>query len=296
MATTLKESFRQFASNVNITDRQTTIVSNCRNNIVSKIGAKLSLHSEQPSKLIGSYDRDTSTRYLSEGDVDVMVVLHYGDNEDWDNKDGVSKSLNRFKSILQEAYPKTTCKIDRNCVTMKLSEFRLDVIPTFRWNTGEYTIPDTHRGQWLKTNPVRFAEEVTRINKRMDGTFIPLIKMVKAWNREYTNKLRGFHIECMMMAHYKNYDKSYTYDSTLNVFFSNLPNYLNTASYDPITGDRVDLYLDNSSLGNDRQTFVKRAQNTAKKSKEAYEDGEKYPIVAVDEWKDILGEFFPAYG
>lgn len=296
MATTIKESFRQFASNLNITDRQETIVSNCRNNVVDKIGDKLSLYTEQPSKLIGSYDRDTLIRYLSEGDVDVMVVLHYSDNKHWDNDEGVAKVLNRFKTILEEAYPETDCQIDRNCVTMKLSQFRLDVVPAFKFKQGYYKIPDTYRSKWLQTDPVGFAEEVTRINKSMDGDFVPLIKMIKGWNREFSKPLRSFHLECIMASHYKNYTQSYTYKSMVNVFFSKLPDYLNSAAYDPLTGDRVDLYLDNRSLNNSREDFVNRAKKAVKLAEEAYQDSEKYPSVAIDEWKRLFGEFFPAYG
>ena len=296
MATTIKESFRIYASNLNVSNRQETIVSNCRKNVVSKISAKLSLHTEQPSRLIGSYDRDTLTRYLRQGDVDVMIVLHYGKNKSWDNKDGVQKALRRFRDILKEAYPKTDVGIDRNCVTMELSEFRLDVVPAFRWKEGYYSIPDTYRGAWLPTDPTRFAEMVTRINKNMGGTFVPLIKMVKGWNRELPKPLRGFHIECMMVDHYKTYTKPYTYDSTLNVFFSNLPGYLSGASYDPVNGDRVDLYLDNGGLGYDRKRLVKQAQDAANLASEAFSDGESYPSVAIGEWKELFGEFFPAYG
>lgn len=264
MALTIKESFRQFSRNLNITDRQGVLVSSRRKNVVDNLKAKLTLHSSQPSKLIGSYDRDTLTKYLSEGDVDVMVVLHYKENEHWDNKEGVEKSLNRFKRILEDAYPNTACSIDRNCVTMKFSEFKLDVVPAFRYTTGDYKIPDTYRKQWLNADPVAFADEITRINKNMDGDFIPLIKMVKGWDRNFSKKLRGFHIECMMLKHYKNYQQSYTYDSMLKNFFSKLPGYLNSASYDPITGDRVDLYLDNSSLGYKRETLVNRAKRRLK--------------------------------
>lgn len=296
MASTVKESFNQFATNLNITDRQESIVSTCRKNVVAKLGEKLSLHPDQPSKLIGSYDRDTLTKYLSERDVDVMVVLHYGNNESWDNKEGVTKVLNRFKQILQDAYPKTECNIDRNCVTMKLSEFRLDVVPSFRFKEGYYTIPDTYRGEWLKTDPVGFADEVTRINKNMDNDFVPLIKMIKGWNRNVSKPLRGFHIECMMLNHYKDYGQSYTFPSMINVFFSKLPDYLKAQSHDSISGDRVDLYLDNNSLGNRRDDFVERARKAAAKSQEAYQDGEKYPSVAIREWKDLFGDFFPAYG
>jgi len=296
MATTVTSSFKEFSSNLNISDRQESLVSTCRNNVVSKIGNSLQLHSSQPSKLIGSYDRDTITRCLIEGDVDVMVVLHYGKNKDWDNEEGVSKALNKFKEILKESYPKTECNIDRNCITMKLSEFRLDVVPAFRFNDGTYTIPDTYRKKWLSTDPVSFSSEVTRINKNMDGTFIPLIKMVKGWNRTFNKKLRGFHIECMMIHHYKNYKESYSYQSTLRVFFSKLPSYLGRAMYDPITGDRADLYLDNESLGYNREHFIKRATKASESAEEAFQDSDKYPSIAIGEWKALFGEFFPTYG
>jgi hypothetical protein len=225
-----------------------------------------------------------------------MVVLHHGNNKDWDNKEGVTKALNRFKSILQDAYPRTECSIDRNCVTMKLAEFRLDVVPAFRFREGHYKIPDTYREQWLATDPVKFSEEVTRINKNMNNDFIPLIKMMKGWNRNFTKRLRGFHIECIMINHYKNYSESYTFESMVKVFFSSLPDYLNVASHDPITGDRVDLYLDNKSLDNKREDFVTRAKKAAELAEEAYNDREKYPTVSIGEWKDLFGEFFPAYG
>ena len=297
MALTVKESFRQFSSNLNITDKQATLVSLRRIKVVDEIEKKLFLNTTQPSKLIGSYDRDTHIKYLSEGDIDLMVVLHYGQHsEAWDNKDGVAKVLTRFKGILESAYPKITCSVDRNCVVMKFNEFNLDVVPAFRFKSGDYKIPDTYRGSWLKTNPVKFSKEVTRINKNMDGVFIPLIKMVKGWNRNYSKQLRGFHIECLMLKHYKDYKQSYTYDSMLKVFFSKLPGYLKSACYDPITGDKVDLYLDNSGLGYKRETFVNRATKAAKDAKEAFEDRDAYPSIAIKEWKDLLGDFFPAYG
>ena len=116
---------------VGFTDRQESVVSNWRKNVVTKLGEEVFLLFDQPSTLIGSYDRDTITKYLSEGDVDVMVVLHYGDNKNWENKEGVTKALHRFKEILQDAYPETECSVDRNCMTMKLTEFRLDVVQPF---------------------------------------------------------------------------------------------------------------------------------------------------------------------
>lgn len=295
MATTVKEPFRQFASNVNITDRQETAVANCRANVVAKLKAKLTLHSDE-ARVIGSWDRNTLIRYLSEGDVDVMVILHYGANKGWDTAAGTTQALQRFKSILDEAYPDTPCGIDQNCVTMKLTKFRLDVVPAFSLKDGGYKIPDTHRKAWIQTDPIRFAEQMTETNKNMDGTFIPLVKMVKAWNREVGKPLKGFHIECMMQERYATYMKSYTYSSMLCRFFEALPGYLRKACYDPITGDKVDDYLGLDLPDSDRRKVIAKAERAGAAAGEALAHEEEYPAAALGEWKDLLGEFFPAYG
>ena len=298
MATTIKQSFEDYASNLNVTDKQEESVSTCRGNVVKTLKSELSLH-PQESKLIGSYDRDTNIRYLAENDVDVMVILHYGKNKEWDNPAGTSASLNKFKEILSASYKDTEMRIDRNCVTMKLSKFSFDVVPAFRLDSGSYKIPDTHRRLWLPTNPVAFAEKITAVNKSMGGTFIPLIKMVKGWNRDNAFLIRSFHLECMLYEHYKTYTKGYTYNSTLNVFFSKLPLFLSGACYDPITGDRLDEYLDSDSQVTKRQIAVTRASIAAEISKKAEEYEKNYPDnpkYAIDEWKKLLGEFFPVYG
>ncbi len=179
---------------------------------------------------------------------------------------------------------------------MKFSEFKLDVVPAFRWEGGFYKIPDSVRQEWVSTDPFKFATKITEVNKAMEGTFVPLIKMVKGWNREVGGPIRSFHLECMMYYHYRNYAQAYTYPSTLKVFFNALPSYLAERCYDPIMNDRVDSYLDNYAVRTAREIAIGKARVAAEKSKEAYEDQEKYPSVAIKEWKALMGEFFPAYG
>jgi hypothetical protein len=295
MATTVKQAFQEFSSNLEITDRQTKLVSERWSNVVSALKAELSLHSEE-SKLIGSYARHTLTRYLSEADVDVMVILHYGDNEDWDSAEGAIKALDKFRAILDEAYPHTDKRRDRNCITMKFSEFRLDVVPAFQYEQGYYEIPDSIRKEWVPTNPSSFAGSITDVNKAMDGSFVPLIKMVKAWNREVGWPIASFHLECLMYNRYHTYEQGYTYHSMLKVFFKALPGYLSKACYDPIMGDRVDTYLDNEARKTRREVAIEKAKAAAAASKEAYEDQDDEPSVAIDKWKSLLGEFFPSYG
>ncbi len=155
MATTVDQAFRAYKSNLEITDRQESLVATRRANVVRELGAKLTLHPSQPSLVTGSWDRRTLTRYLSESDVDVMVILNYGAHGSWDNGEGTIKALDRFKTILQDAYRTTTLYRDHNCITMQFSEFRLDLVPAFRYTGGYYAIPDSVRRTWVETNPHR---------------------------------------------------------------------------------------------------------------------------------------------
>jgi hypothetical protein len=294
MATTITQAFNEYASNLELRSRQVTLVSERRGNVVRALKQSLSLHDEE-SKVIGSWDRRTLTRYLSEGDVDVMVILHYGDNKEWDNPDGTIRALDRFRAILDRAYPDTAKRRDRNCITMGFSEFRLDVVPAFKHDDGYYKIPDSVRRRWVKTDPFTFAEKITDVNTTMEGTFVPLIKMVKGWNREVGWPIRSFHLECLLYHHYRSYNQSYSYSSTMNVFFSKLAGYLGTRCYDPVQGDQVDTYLDEGGTRT-RAGAIRKARAAAAKAAEAHNDQEKYPAVAIDEWKGLLGEFFPAYG
>jgi Second Messenger Oligonucleotide or Dinucleotide Synthetase domain len=293
MATDIEKVFEEFASNLEISDKQESLVSDRRANVVKALKEELTLHTEE-SKVTGSWDRNTLTRYLFEGDVDVMVILHYGKNKEWENAEGTIKALDRFKDILDEAYEDTPKRRDENCISMQFSEFRLDVVPAFKYEDGYYTIPDTVRKLWVKTNPFEFADKITEVNKTMGGTFVPLIKMVKGWNREVGWPIRSFHLECMMYHRYSTYTQGYTYSSMVKVFFENLANYLSKPCYDPVMGDRVDTYLDNDATKTKRTIAIEKAKKAAAAAKEAYDDQEKYPTLAPDEWKALMGEFFPS--
>jgi hypothetical protein len=175
------------------------------------------------------------------------------------------------------------------------------VVPSFAIGGVEhisyYTIPDSIRRQWVATNPFTFAEKITQVNNTMGGSFVPLIKMVKGWNREVGSPISSFHLECLMYERYSSYTQGYTYPSMLKVFFENLPGYLSQPIYDPVMGDRVDTYLDNNAVKTKRRIAIEKAQSAKAAAAEAFEDQEKYhPSVSIGEWKALLGEFFPSYG
>lgn len=295
MAKTVTGAFSEYKSNLEITDRQASLVSTRRTNVVNVLAKGLTLHTET-SLLIGSYDRNTMTRFLSEGDVDVMVVLNYGKHKDWKNAGGTVKALDAFRKLLVDAYPNTTIRRDVNCVTMQFSEFRLDVVPAFKFDTGDYEIPDSVRKEWVRTNPIKFADRVTNINKAMGSSYVPLVKMIKGWNRQVGWPIKSFHLECIMHQRYSSYTQGFTYDSMVKVFFENLPGYLDMAIHDPVSGDRVDGYLDNGGAPSRRSQAISRAKSARDTAVVAYGLQETDQPAAVRKWSALMGEFFPAYG
>ena len=295
MATTIKGAFDTYRSSLEITDRQTALVATRRKSVVDALAAKLTLHPTQPSLLIGSHDRQTLTKYLKEGDVDVMVVLSYGPNSAWDNDTGTGQALDRFKAILDASHASTPKRRDRNCITMSFAEFRLDVVPAFRYDAGYYKIPDTYQRKWVQTDPIAFAKGMTDVNTQMGGTFVPLVKMVKGWNRNLGWPIASFHLECLMYEKYKSYTQGYTYQSMLKAFFDELEGRLSRPVYEPIRGERVDTYMDAGTSPTRRDKAKAKAKSAATAATKA-QANEPYPSLAIPIWKELLGEFFPSYG
>ena len=59
----------------------------------------------------------------------------------------------------------------------------IDAVPAFECSGGDYEIPDKVTGTWIKTNPEKHKEQATAKNEEFDGHWVPLVKMVKGWNR-----------------------------------------------------------------------------------------------------------------
>lgn len=62
----------------------------------------------------------------------------------------------------------TEMRRDRNCITMKLSEFSLDIVPAFSYTDGSFTIPDSIDKVWLKTNPIKRKNHLRKILKGLE--------------------------------------------------------------------------------------------------------------------------------
>jgi len=289
MATTVKQGFKILKSNLEITDLQQETVSSRQKNVRRAVEAELTV---LDSFLTGSYSRHTMIAPLSEADIDVFVVL----DPSYYEANGQASLLDKVKRVLRKTYPKTP-EISRNgqAVTITFTDFMVDVVPAFYRQGGGYLIPSTYGGGlWIATDPKKHVEISSSANAVHNGDLVPLVKMIKCWNRAIQRHFRSFHLEVLAWSIFNGVTIS-DYPSGMRYFFDKGRDLISKKNPDP-TGynDDVGFYIDTREKIETAVSRFTTAYNRARKA-EAY-DREGKVEDAINEWRKIFGSSFPAYG
>lgn len=293
MARTVREAFQTFGSNLEITDLQQTTVSTRQQNVRSAMEEGLGV---KDSFLTGSYSRHTMIAPLKLADVDIFIVLEPEYFQHYDGQNGGQAGLlDLVKRVLKRTYPRTP-DISRNgqAVTIQFSDFIVDVVPGFDRQGGGYLIPNSITQSWLSTNPRRHVEIWSAQNQRHNGDLVPLIKMLKAWNRTTDSFLRSFHLEVMILQVLENIRIS-DYPSGTRYFLDKARDYVTKKNPDPAGyGDDVGAYLNTREKVDSAVLRFQTAYTRALKAEDLERQGRIAD--AIDLWRMIFGDLFPAYG
>jgi predicted nucleotidyltransferase len=158
------------------------------------------------SYLSGSYARDTAIRPLE--DVDIIFVI---DPARWpqngfrlildDDYPEPETVLKTFMSAIRYRYRDSSLRLQNRSVRLRLFHLDIDVVPAIDKgkNDGSILIPDRRKREWIMTAPKRHNEIASALNKRHDGRFKPLAKLLKFWNAALpsTATFKSFAIETM---------------------------------------------------------------------------------------------------
>jgi hypothetical protein len=287
MVTTVAEAFRQFRTNLEITSLQESTTSTRQSNVRDAVARDFSV---LESFLTGSYRRNTMIAPLSTADVDVFVVLdpkYYAIG----NQQAL---LSTVMGTLKKEYKKTPkIKPDGQAVTITFTDFKVDVVPGFYRTGGGYLIPDANAGRWIPTDPKKHVDIWTASNKAHNGSLVPLIKMMKCWNRANGDLFRSFHLEVLV--------RNVLTDVTIVDFPSGVRWVLDkmrakvwTKIADP-AGYSDDVASHLSKPEADRIIAVLTNACRSAVAAETYA-ASGYVRSAIDEWRSIFGDYFPAYG
>lgn len=289
MARTVAQGFDGLCSRLEITDLQASTVSTRQQNVRDAVKKELVVLDDF---LTGSYMRNTMIAPLSDADIDIFFVL----SSEYYKADGQQYILDKVRDVLKKTY--TTPQVSRNgqAVTIFFTDFEVDIVPAFNRQGGGYIIADSVLKRWISTDPKKHIDLWSQANKAHDYTLIPLLKMLKGWNKKNGSSLRSFHLECLSLKVLEGYAITY-YPSSLSYFFGNAQAWIKRALPDPAgVGYNPDIgkYLDTDAKINDVVGRLETAYARAKKAEECAASGKIDD--AYSYWRLIFDDYFPAYG
>jgi hypothetical protein len=292
MATTIQQSFSVLKTNLEITTLQSSTVSTRQKNVREVMEAGLDV---MDSFLTGSYQRSTLIAPLKEADIDVVVLLdpryyhHYNGQNG-----GPAALLDLVKRTLLKTYTRTP-NISRNgqAVTIRFDDFGMDVVPGFSRQGGGYLIANSITNAWLSTDPKKHVDLMAASNKAHDGDLVPLIKMIKAWNKSHSAFFRSFHLEVLALQILQSITIS-NFSSGARYFFDKGREIIKQQNLDPAGyGDDVGKYITGDKVQEAERRF-QLAYDRAIKAEQYTANGNVKD--AVEMWAKNFGDYFPTYG
>lgn len=88
----------------------------------------------------------------------------------------------------------STVSTRQNSVREVMEAWIVDVVPGFRREGGGFLIPNSANQSWISTDPKKHVAMMTAANKTHSGSLVPLIKIIKAWNKNNNKYFSSFHL------------------------------------------------------------------------------------------------------
>lgn len=294
MMLTTTQAFDKFRQNLELSDTEAKDAQRRHEDVRTCIRAEFDILRDF---LSGSYARHTKTKPLK--DVDILFVM--GEKERWRRDKPPIDTLRAFEACLKKTYTeKDQVSIGRRSVSVEFEKpnyaddhpgkvLSIDAVPALACKEG-YEIPDKTTATWIKTNPDTHAAQTTAKNKAMDGRWIPLVKMLRGWNRAADKPIQpSFLVEVMA-------------ENLVDAPFSNYPN--EARNFFATAAARIgDTWPDPAGLGppvSDQMTT-----DLIDKTRTALREAERLAALAfryeqtnnqgeaLRTWKKIFGPYFP---
>lgn len=176
------ELFEQFRKNLSVSNRGDISTKYC--NITTRLNADFwDLESDTRHSLqIGSYGRATAIDGVS--DLDMVFELPPANLARYKSLqgNGPSAMLQEVKASLEKRYPKTDVSADGQIVGVNFTGYRVEVLPAFLDENGDYIHGDTNDGgSWKTTKPRPEIKAVNDLNQKTNGNLKDLCMMLRAW-------------------------------------------------------------------------------------------------------------------
>jgi hypothetical protein len=233
---------------------------------------------------------------LSDADVDIFAVLDVKYYHHYNGQNGGQAGLlDLVKRTLKKTYTRTP-DISRNgqAVTIRFDDFKVDVAPAFYRQGGGFLIPNSIRQSWISTEPKKHVDIMSTSNSSHNGDMVPLVKMIKGWNKNIGSFFMSFHLEVLALSILDNVTIS-NFPSGVRYYFDKGKDLVSKQNPDPAgyVSDVGD-YLNTREKIDEAVGKFQLAYERAIKA-EQY-DSRGFVRDAFGFWKKIFGDYFPVYG
>ena len=277
--------FREFYGKINLPGDHRTTANARRESVVRYL---------KDLNVIDSFATGSIPRYTAlsgSSDLDVIVVLHYGNHIKGKKP---SQVLQRVRTAL--AGHRNELRRNGQAVTLYYKTWpNVDVVPVSRVvdDDGQicyYTVPDMKTETWLQSRPRRHSRNMRERAGSVGEKFRQVICMMKHWNRTNGNLLESYHIEAMALQAI-NYDSEYSW--MVSSFFKEMSSRVRSGFY--YLGDDISVYL----TWQVRDRVVNMLSSAAEIASTAWyhtygEHNEHEKAIGL--WRDIFGYQFPKHG
>ncbi len=283
------EAFAKLKSNLEITATEQKLASRRQNEIREHLCGHLEI---DRTFLTGSYARHTKTKKLK--DVDIFCVLK-ADGADAHLRNGTpAAALTRLRDELAKKYTAPVPSIGRRSCTVEFSSTdevpSFDVVLAFDRSGGGYEIPDRAVGSWIASDPAVHKQKATDKNAACDAKWIPLVKMIKGFNREWGKPVRpSFLLEVMALDLIR--PPFGRYQDEIVLFLANAAERVEGEWPDP-AGLGPD--VNSSMTAREKRAAAERLREAlavAERAVQLEDDGSER--AAVDAWRELFGNRMP---
>jgi hypothetical protein len=288
---TVQDAFEAFRQRLELSETERKDTIRRHNEVRDCIRARFQIDRDF---LTGSYARHTKTKPLK--DVDIFFVLGE-DDKAWRSKPP-HEILDAFADCLADKYGKDAVDPGRRCATVEFDKntkddegkvLSIDAVPAFELDDC-FEIPDRHLGKWIKTDPEVHKEQSTAKNKELDRKWVPLVKMIKRWNRSAGKPIKpAFLIEVMAQVLV---DSPFTtYPGEVRRFFAAALDGIAQAWPDPAglgppVSDQMTPDLIRKAI-----EVLRKAETQASLAVRLEKQGKQGEALAL--WREIMGRYFP---
>jgi len=302
MATTISQVFSEFKSRLELSEsfqKKITTHHNAIREWIEKYEPKIE------TKLIGSLQRNTRIQPRSNDtfDIDILVILGEFHRITTDGS-GVSPSdtIDKVYEIMKEhgTYKKMDPSKDYPTVYIEYSDStKVELVPAYKDFIYEpkgrgYRIPKSYY-KWTSADYDYDAEYLSKKNKETDGYLIPTIKMLKAAKRNLFPEMKSYHLEALavniipaIVSYWKSKGYPISFPFLVYGFFCIAKDdILKSVKIPGSKSPNADSYsINKNSLS---EKFGERCNYCNHLIKL---DGKE----AIERWRKLFGEPFPAYG